>query len=157
MLKKLLISLILVSSLACSPALQQVVQADVSLINANKNQLLFLSVEVTKTSTGLEFSITDQKKTEGKLKRPMPESSDIPDHFVFEFQNDQGANITQVAVVNPLTRNVEIANENGTFSRQDLDLDRASVILRVKYKTTMRSLKVSDPSGNILSTLPLVL
>ncbi|GAB5524513.1 MAG: hypothetical protein Roseis2KO_23850 [Roseivirga sp.] len=157
MIRKLLVIALFVGFTACSSRIAQNTVVPVSLIHPKKNQLLFLSLELTKTETGISFSLLDKKLVDGKLKRPLPETLGRPNHLVFEFQNQNGSTLTQVATENPLSRYVEVSDENGKLQRQQINLEKASLVLRIQFNKNMTNLKVTRSTGELLSVLPLEL
>lgn len=157
MLKKLIVLLILAGLTACNSRIARNTVVPVSLIHPKKNQILFLSLELTKTSEGIGFSVLDKKLVDGKLKRSLPDRLNLPRYLNFEFK-DQGDNtITQVASENPLSRSMEIADENGKIQRRQINLDKASLVLRIQFNKKITNLKVSRSSGELLSVIPLEL
>lgn len=157
MIKKLLILFLLAGLTACNSQIARNAVAPVSLIHPKKNQLLFLSLKLTKTETGISLSVLDTKLVGGKLKRPLPETLNTSEHLIFEFRDQNGKTLTQVATENPLSRFVEVADENGKLQRQQIDLDKASLMLRIQFNKNMTNLKVTRSSGELLSVLPLEL
>ncbi len=155
MLKKFTILLVLVGLTACNSQIARNTVIPVSLIHPKKNQILFLSLELTKTNEGISFSVLDKKLVDGKIKRHLPETLHLPRYLNFEFKDQQGNTLMQVASENPLSRNMEIADENGKIQRRQINLDKASLVLRIQFNKQMTNLKVTRSSGELLSVIPL--
>ncbi len=157
MFKRLIVIALLIGFTACNSRIAQNTVVPVSLIHPKKNQLLFLSLELTKKETGIAFSVLDKKLVGGKLRRSLPETLGTPKYLVLEFQDQNGKTLTQVATENPLSRYVEVADENGKLQRQQINLEKASLVLRIQFNKNMTNLKVTRSTGELLSVLPLEL
>lgn len=155
MIKQFIALVLLVGLTACSPQTVGNAVVPVSEIHQKKNQLLFLSLEVQKTDEGMVISVLDKKLVDGKLKRPLPAELNTSEYLIFEFQDQDGNTQTQVATENPLSRTVEVADENGKLQRQQIDLDKASLVLRIQFNKKMTNLKLTRSSGESLSIIPL--
>lgn len=157
MFRKLIVLALFIGFIACNSRIAQNTVVPVSLIHPKKNQLLFLSLELSKTETNISISVLDKKLVGGRLRRPLPETLGTPQHLVFEFQDQNGKTLTQVATENPLSRYVEVADEKGKLQRQQINLEKASLVLRIQFNKNMTNLKVTRSTGELLSVLPLEL
>lgn len=155
MTKQFIALILLVALTACNSQIARNSVVPVSLIHPKKNQLLFLSLELKKTDEGMALSVLDKKLVDGKLRRPLPAELNTAEYLIFEFQDQQGNTQTQVATENPLSRTVEVADENGKLQRRQIDLDKASLVLRIQFNKKMTNLKVTRSSGESLSIIPL--
>ena len=117
--------------------------------------ILFLSLEVEKVANELQFKVLSSKTVAGKLKRTMPPILPGSESWFLEFLDEQDKVVKGLMVENPLTRSVEVSNESGRFQRQRLNLDKASFVVRIEYFQRMRKLRVSEPTGEVLSVIEL--
>lgn len=147
---KLLLLLALCLS-ACSPKMTSGLGTVTETIAENK--ILFLSLEVNKSNPTPTFKVINHTLADGRIKKSVPTSIDTPHYFKIVFNSSSGKIINQIAVENPLNRSVEVSNENGTFSRQQIDLDKASLAIRIQYLKKISSISIFDESGKLLSTL----
>lgn len=157
MFKKLLVLCLLIGLASCSSRIAQNTTVSASTAQPKKNQIIFLSLELSKAENGIGFDILDTKLVDGKLKRGMPSELNIKEYLLFEFQDSEGQTLTTVASENPLSRSVEVANDQGKFERKQVDLDKVSLVLRIQFNTKMTRVKISDNAGKELSLLPLKL
>lgn len=118
-----------------------------------QNKILFLTLEANKTGSELSFKVLNQQLVDGKIKKTPPITLNVPNHLKVVFNDINGKAIMQVAIENPLTKSVEVPQENGRFIRQNLDLKKASVVLRVQYSKKIDSISILSETGELISTL----
>jgi hypothetical protein len=116
-----------------------------------------LSLEASRVGNSIDFSLLDKRLIDGKLKRSMPSSLGLKQHFIFEFRSADGETVTTVANENPLNKSVEVSNESGYFQRQQIKPDKATMVLRIQFKKQITDLRISDTGGNELAVLSLAL
>lgn len=136
---------------ACSPKLTSSVSTNTP--PAAKNKMLFLNLEVSKSSPTPTFRVISHSLANGRIKKPTPTTLNTQHFFKIIFNNESGDAINQIAVENPLNRIAEVPAENGTFSRQQLDLDQASLAIRIQYLFKIGSISIFDETGKLVSTL----
>lgn len=120
-----------------------------------QDRILFLTLEARKSGDDISFRILSQKLVDGKIKRAMPSELDLSEFLKVSFNDNKGNSLLEVAIENPLNKAVEVPSENGTFSRQQVDLDKSSVVLRVAYAGRMDNISVSYSSGELITNLKL--
>ncbi|OEK02129.1 hypothetical protein BFP97_11610 [Roseivirga sp. 4D4] len=120
-----------------------------------KDEILFLTLEATKSDDSISFKILNQKLVDGKIKRPMPSELSLSEFFKVSFNDRKGNSLLEVAIENPLNKVVEVPSENGTFSRQQVELDKSSVVLRVNYSSRMDNISISHNTNELITTLKL--
>jgi len=92
---------------------------------------------------------------DGKIKRAMPSELELSEFIKIRFNDSKGNSLLEVAIEDPLNKAVEVPAENGTFSRQQVALDRSTVILRVDYSSRMDNISISHNTKGLITTLKL--
>ncbi len=151
MSKRFFICTLLVCLFACNPATKVGTKDSNGALIENK--ILFLTIEARKSGSELSFEIVGQQLVDGRIKKPMPSHLNVPNYLKFVFNDINGKSITEVAIENPLTKSVEVPEENGSFSRQKLNLDKSSIVLRIQYTKKVDTISILDESEELVSTL----
>ena len=119
--------------------------------------LLFLSLLMEKTDEGIRTHITSTKITSGQLKRPNHQPFIAGETLIVDFLSEDDQVLASRRVAHPLRPSVETVNEDGRFERHQLNLDQGSIALRVPHFKSMKQLRISYPSGEVLSLIDLSL
>lgn len=117
--------------------------------------ILFLTIGVKKEDERLIFELESAKSTSGNLKNRQPHIPAGSEQWLLEFLDEGNNVIKKLPVENPLTRSVEVSNEEGRFERRQLSLDKASFVVRLDYLRSMAQIRISTLSGEVLSRLNL--
>jgi len=117
--------------------------------------MLFLTLEATRSNASISFKVLNQKLVDGKIKRAMPSELELSEFIKIRFNDSKGNSLLEVAIEDPLNKAVEVPAENGTFSRQQVALDRSTVILRVDYSSRMDNISISHNTKGLITTLKL--
>ncbi len=121
----------------------------------DRDKMLFLTLEATRSEASVSFKILNQKLVDGKIKRAMPSELDLSEFIMISFNDSKGNSLLEVAIEDPLNKAVEVPSESGTFSRQQVELDKSSVVLRVDYSSRMDNISISHNTNGLITTLKL--
>ena len=149
--------LCLICLVACSPKASKNSREEKGQRTEVRPQLLFVTLEAFKEGEQVRFELVEVKAVDGQLKRSMPATLGDLTAYQFHFLDKDDNPITQVAIKHPLVKNVEVANENGTFEWQQIRLEKAFVVLRIAYFRQFASISIRDHAGNELDQIPLKL
>lgn len=115
-------------------------------MQSSSQKILFLTLKIERDKvTQLEsISIVNKFLVDGQLKQTN-HSNSIPQKsvLVLSFLSENEKIINQIEIENPISKNVEYFDVDGTIQRHNIEENQVEFNIRVNYEDSMKMLRIS--------------
>lgn len=148
------IFIILLIVISCKPSQKTSSPIQDPHENLSGSAILFLAVKMQEEDGEFQLDLSTVKWVDGQLREKQNEFIPKP-HLLLDFLDENESSLKKMTVTNPLYRSVEQFSPDGTISRKELKLKKATLVLRTQLSRQTTYLSISTDKGEFIAKLKL--